>query len=305
MENYPFQLFHQGQVQVKDKSVLARRPLAGIFDNFAHNAQYFVPDPALETALNSAIALGAPLLLTGEAGSGKTQVAYYVARQLGLEPVIHFQAKSDSQGKDLLYDFDAARYLHDAQSGKENLNKSAYIEPRALWQAMAAKEPRVLLIDGIDQANRDFPNDLLHELDKMEFVIAELGKTYTAPKHKRPLVFVTSNSERRLPEAFLRRCVYHHLRLDNDLLNRVVDARLAEFAPLSPGFVKIALERFVALRDRELRKRPATGELLAWLRVLALAHGSYPERLDTDVRKLPFLGVLLKDHQDIEELAEK
>ena len=306
MNDYSFKLLNAQDTTAPDKTALAKRPFCAIFDAFIDNAARFVPDEPLETAINAAIALGAPLLLTGEAGSGKTQVAYYVARKLDIEPVIHFQVKSDSVSKDLLYEFDRPRYLHDMQARKPEeppLNKASYIEPRALWQALAAKTPRVLLIDEIDKAPRDFPNDLLYELDKMEFVIPELSKTFSAPKHKRPLAFITSNSERRLPEPFLRRCVYHHLRLTPELINRVVECRQSEFAPLSSGFIKLAVERFWTLRERELRKRPATSELLAWLRVLSLSVGTYPERLGPDLSKLPFLGVLLKDHQDIEELA--
>ncbi|MCP4655232.1 MAG: MoxR family ATPase, partial [bacterium] len=162
---------------------------------------------------------------------------------------------------------------------------------------------RVLLIDEIDKAPRDFPNDLLHELDKMEFTVAETGDPISAPRDRCPIVFITSNSERRLPEPFLRRCVYHHIRFNDDLVAKAVDKRRDLYVPLSDDFVKMAVERFLALRDRSLRKRPATGELLVWLRVLALAVGTYPERLDKDLSRLPYVGVLLKDHQDIEELA--
>jgi MoxR-like ATPase len=166
-----------------------------------------------------------------------------------------------------------------------------------------AGTPRVVLIDEIDKAPRDFPNDLLHELDKMEFTIAETGETIRAPREKRPIVFITSNSERRLPEPFLRRCVYHHIRFDDALVAKAVDNRRDEYATLSPDFLQMAVQRFLALRDRPLRKLPSTGELLVWLRVLALAIGTYPERLEQDLSQLPYLGVLLKDHQDIEDVG--
>jgi MoxR-like ATPase len=168
---------------------------------------------------------------------------------------------------------------------------------------MQAPQPRVLLIDEIDKAPRDFPNDLLHELDKMEFTVAETQETIHAPKEKRPIVFITSNSERRLPEPFLRRCVYHHIQFDDDLIAKAVDKRIEDYRSLSPDFVKMAIQRFLALRDRPVRKRPSTGELLVWLRVLALTVNTLPERLDQDLSKLPYLGTLLKDHQDIEELG--
>jgi len=165
----------------------------------------------------------------------------------------------------------------------------------------------VVLIDEIDKAPRDFPNDLLHELDKMAFNISELGlgADVSAPPNLRPIVFITSNSERRLPEPFLRRCVYHHIRFDDRLPELAVQARRQEAFPnLSDDLIKLAVRRFLSLRDRNLRKMPATGELLVWLNVLSVAVGTYSEQLERDLSKLPYLGVLLKDHQDIEELGE-
>src|SRR5262249_43594926 len=156
------------------------------------------------------------------------------------------------------------RYFHDANLRKdgEPLDKTKYIERRTLWQSMEFPEPRVLLIDEIDKAPRDFPNDLLHELDKMEFFVPEIDKIIRAPKEKRPIVFITSNSERRLPEPFLRRCVYHHVQFDDDLVAKAVEKRKDEYRALSPDFLQMAVQRFLALRDRPLRKRPSTGELL-------------------------------------------
>ena len=180
--------------------------------------------------INTAIAVGEPLLLTGQPGTGKTQSAYYTAFQLGVK-CIHFQVKSDSTAKDLLYDFDMVRYFRDAHlqnvqqeqlsNGNPNtLNKDDYIEKRQLWEAFELGKKKgvsqVLLIDEIDKAPRDFPNDLLHELNQMEFTILETGEKISAPAHLRPIVFITSNSERRLPEPFLRRCfslLYFHLHM--------------------------------------------------------------------------------------------
>jgi len=277
--------------------------------SFQNDARRFVPGTQLETAINTAIAVGEPILITGEPGTGKTQAAYYTTYKLGIEPVIHFQVKSDSTARDLLYNFDTVQYFHDANLRKdgEKLNKADYVEPRALWEAFSraneTEVPTVLLIDEIDKAPRDFPNDLLHELDKMEFTVIETDETVSAPKGLRPIVFITSNSERRLPEPFLRRCVYHHIRFDDKIVEQAVAVRKDEFSNLSAEFVEMAMQRFLALRDRSLRKRPATGELLVWLRVLALAVGTYPQKLDDDLSKLPYLGVLLKDHQDIEEIG--
>lgn len=311
---YPFYLIqHSQDGSIDNPSLLANRPFTRVDRSFAADARRFVPGEQLETAINTAIAVGEPLLITGEPGTGKTQAAYYTAYKLGIEPVIHFQVKSDTVARDLLYYYDTVRYFHDAHltsvngaTGAQTLNKHDYVEPRALWSAFqVASErglPAVLLIDEIDKAPRDFPNDLLHELDKLEFTVAETGEKITAPRNLSPIVFITSNSERRLPEPFLRRCVYHHIRFDDELVKQAIASHTDVYATLSDEFTKMALQRFLALRDRSLRKRPATGELLVWLEVLSLAIGTYPQRLDEDLSKLPYIGVLLKDHQDIEDL---
>lgn len=311
MSNYPFYLIrHNREGQPETKALLADRPFSNIDRSFQADARRFVPGDELETAVNTAIALGEPLLITGEPGTGKTQTAYYAAYKLGIEPVIHFQVRSDTAARDVLYHFDTVHYFHDAQiiaSAKGDLDKRKYVEPRALWEAFESARqkgmPRVVLIDEIDKAPRDFPNDLLHELDKMEFTVTETGETVAAPGNLRPVVFITSNSERRLPEAFLRRCVYHHIRFDESIVEQAVAARSSEFQSLGKGFVKIALQRFLSLRQRSLRKQPSTGEFLVWLRVLAVAADTYPKKLDEDLSKLPYLGVLLKDHQDIQEIG--
>ncbi len=305
MNKYPFQLVNYNRTKpLEDKHILFERPFTKYATSFAEDAKFFVPGEELETAINTAIAVGEPLLITGEPGTGKTQAAYYAARNLGIEPVIHFQVKSDSTARDLLYHFDAVRYFHDSNLRKDvqHLNKADYVEKRALWMAMDSEIPRILLIDEIDKAPRDFPNDLLHELDKMEFTIAETEELICTGKEKRPMVFITTNSERRLPEPFLRRCVYHHIEFDDTILERAVEKRKNEYGNLSNDFIKMAMQRFLALRDRTLRKRPPTGEFLVWLRVLALTAHTYPERLDQDLSRLPYLGVLLKDHQDIGDL---
>ena len=316
MNNYPFDLVPpEGRTPLADNSWLAKRPSSEEKRSLAKDASYFIAGTALADAINTAIAVGEPLLLTGEPGTGKTQAAYYTAFQLGVA-CIHFQVKSDSTARDLLYDFDMVRYFRDAQlqnvdqkkSGdNQEPDKSQYIDRRALWLAFEkAKEknmPQVLLIDEIDKAPRDFPNDLLHELDQMEFTILETGEKIEAPPHLRPIVFITSNSERRLPEPFLRRCVYYHIEFDDRIVHQAIESRRDEFKDLSDDFLKLAVKRFLTLRDRSLRKAPATGELLVWLRVLSLAVGKYPEQLEEDLSQLPYLGVLLKDHQDIEELG--
>ncbi len=309
MRNYPFDLVPaEGRTPIEDNSWLAKRPFSEKERSLEKDAPDFVAGAALADAINTAIAVGEPLLLTGEPGTGKTQAAYYAAYQLGVK-CIHFQVKSDSTARDLLYDFDMVRYFRDAhlESASGKLDKSKYIDKRALWWSFEiAKEkgiPQVLLIDEIDKAPRDFPNDLLHELDQMEFTIIEIEHKILAPIKLRPILFITSNSERRLPEPFLRRCVYHHIEFDDRIVRKAVESRRYDFKDLSDSFLELAIKRFLTLRDRNLRKPPATGELLVWLRVLAMAVDKYPEQLEEDLSKLPYLGVLLKDHQDIEELG--
>lgn len=309
MNTYPFRLVnHDEDGALKNTSSLQNRPFTDIDYSFEADARRFVPGEQLETAINTAIAVGEPLLITGEPGTGKTQTAYYAAYKLGLEPVIHFQVKSDSSAQDLLYYFDTVRYFHEANLRKDaakELNKADYVESRALWDAFTRSNetnlPCVLLIDEIDKAPRDFPNDLLHELDKMEFTVIETGEKISAPKKMTPIVFITSNSERRLPEPFLRRCVYHHIKFDDRIVEKAIASRRDIYKNLSEEFVKLAMRRFLALRERSLRKRPATGELLVWLQVLALEIDVDPRRLEGDLSELPYIGVLLKDHQDIED----
>ena len=303
--NYPFSLVDYDRPgALEDKTALLRRPFARFSRSLAEGAAYFVPGRDLEISINTAIAVGDPLLVTGEPGTGKTQTAYYVAHKLGVWPVLHFQVKSDSAAQDLLYHFDAVRYFHKAnlKSKIRKIDKSDYVEKRPLWEAFESEYPRVLLIDEIDKAPRDFPNDLLHELDQMEFAVVETGRRISGTPENRPVVIVTSNSERRLPEPFLRRCVYHHIEFNTKILVDAVEKRRKDYQNLSDGFVKKAIERFIALRAKNLRKRPSTGEFLVWLRVLALTLDVRPAALDRDLSKLPYIGVLLKDHQDIEDL---
>lgn len=312
--SYPFHVVRNDETgPLSDAGLLRERPFSQQDRTFAADARYFVPSESMLTAINVAVAIGEPLLITGEPGTGKTQTAYYVAYKLGIEPVIHFQVKSDTSAHDLLYHFDAVRYFHDANLRQSNdgsplsLEKTNYVEPRAMWQAFTAaaerNTPCVLLIDEIDKAPRDFPNDLLHELDKMEFTVVETGQLVTAPRNLAPIVLITSNSERRLPEAFLRRCVYHHIRFDDMLAKKAIESRLSEYSNLSTDFIAMALDRFLRLRERSMRKLPSTSELLVWLRVLSLATGTYPPQLEHELNKLPFLEVLIKDRQDLAELG--
>jgi MoxR-like ATPase len=303
--SYAFQLIdYRKKGTIKNPKILEERPFTQFDSTFAADAKLFISGEELDTAINTSIAVGEPLLITGEPGTGKTQTAYYAAFKLGVEPVLHFQVKSDTTARDLLYHFDAVQYFHDAAiKSKNKLNKADYIEERPLWEAMKSDHPRVLLIDEIDKASRDFPNDLLHELDKMEFTITETEQLISSSLSMRPMVFITSNSERRLPEPFLRRCVYHHIEFDSRVLEKAIQNRMHEFTGLSDDFIQMALERFLTLRSKALRKVPATGEFLVWLRVLAMTADLNPRRLEEDLSKLPYLGVLLKDHQDVRDIT--
>lgn len=307
---YPFNLLRQPDPQAVLEA-LQNRNLPS--DSLKNDAPRFVPGTDMEEAINTALAVGEPLLLTGEPGTGKTQAAYYVAWKLGLGDVLHFQVKSDSTAQDLLYHFDSVRYFHDAHlRAGVTLSKMDYVEERPLWTALTADKPRVLLIDEIDKAPRDFPNDLLHELDQMRFTVKETGEEVQVRDNNRPLVFITSNSERRLPEAFLRRCVFHHIDFKRELLKTVLASHRESFSRFSDDFLELAINRFMLLRKERLRKIPATGELLVWLKTMALDAGTSPQRLDEllsrlkDTQKrLPYLGTLLKDREDTQSIQQR
>lgn len=318
MEAYPFDLLDHA-TQDNGAELLGRRN--GQQRDLQQDAPRFRPGDALKTAIHTALAVGEPLLLTGEAGTGKTQAAYYVAHKLGLGKVLHFQVKSGSTAQDLLYHFDHVGHFREANLSRGSdtpaPKKMDFITKGALWEALESPQPSVLLIDEIDKAPRDFPNDLLHELDQMQFKVPELkqaGQDFVigANNPARPLVFITSNSERRLPEAFLRRCTFHHIAFDAALLNEVKEAHRPDFQQLSDDLLKHAMRRFLKLREQHLRKVPATGEFLVWLRVMALAAGTDEgtlqillAQLRDDDRELPYLGVLLKDRHDLENINEK
>jgi MoxR-like ATPase len=257
----------------------------------------YIASDDLALAVNAAVALERPLLVKGEPGTGKTELARQVARALDL-PLLEWHVKSTTKAAQGLYEYDAVSRLRDSQLGDERVHDVRnYIRKGKLWQAFEADRRVVLLIDEIDKADIEFPNDLLQELDRMEFHVYETGETVSA-RH-RPVVIITSNNEKDLPDAFLRRCFFHYIRFpDEDGLRSIVEVH---HPGLKPAILSAALTEFLAVRETPgLRKKPSTSELLDWLKLI-LAEDLAPEDLRRDGKAvLPKLhGALLKNEQDV------
>ncbi|THF62637.1 AAA family ATPase [Pseudothauera rhizosphaerae] len=258
----------------------------------------YVATPDLMLAVNAAITLQRPLLIKGEPGTGKTMLAEQVAQALGL-PLLQWHIKSTTKAQQGLYEYDAVSRLRDSQLGDDRVRDIAnYIVKGVLWQAFESDTPTVVLIDEIDKADIEFPNDLLRELDRMEFHVYETRQTVRA-RH-RPLVFITSNNEKELPDAFLRRCFFHYIKFpDRDTMRAIVDVH---FPGLKKKLLGEALEVFFGLRDIPgLKKKPSTSELLDWLKLL-MAEDIPPEALRSqDDKEIvpPLAGALLKNEQDL------
>jgi MoxR-like ATPase len=286
------------------RAQLGRSRLPPSLGDHAKAARYYRPSEELLTAINMAIHVGAPLLLTGEPGTGKTQVADFVGEFFGI-PVFKFQVKSTSTADDLKSDFDAVGYLHWAQSDKggadAGLSRRDFLQKRALWEAYDCESESVILIDEIDKAPRDFPNDLLHELDQHRFQHPFADTEIIAPRCGRPpILVVTSNDERRLPDAFLRRCIFHRIELKPELIEAAVAAHLEDFPRLDEDTRDAARERFWELRETPLDKKPSTAELLVWLCILS-ARGTTAEEIrpPRPLAELPGISALVKDAQDL------
>ncbi|MGO9839401.1 MAG: AAA family ATPase [Polyangiaceae bacterium] len=268
--------------------------MSATFRRFAGTPTYLTNE-ALESAVNCALALERPLLVKGEPGTGKTLLAQSIAESLGLD-LIHWPVKSTTRAQDGLYVYDTVQRLYEARFGEGDVKDiRRYIKLGPLGRALASSQRQVLLIDEVDKADLEFPNDLLHEIDRMRFVIPETGDEVVATQ--RPVVIITSNNEKELPDAFLRRCVFHFIDFpDQELMKRIVRVHHPK---VDDAIVDQAVVAFYELRTvPRLRKRPSTSELVDWITVL-MQSGVGKDRL---IRELPFLGVLLKKEQDVELL---
>lgn len=311
-----FELIKEGEFDRDD--ALKRRnervaSFARPYREFAKNYQATGP---LLAAVNVALSLGRPLLLTGEPGSGKTLAAWWIANRLQLTDHVHeFNVKSDSRARDICYEFDAVSWYRKSQLAKdhggEEVPKHEFLRPGPLgkafgWLGARPKLPSVVLIDEIDKAPRDFPNDLLLELDQMRFTIQEIDKPVECPADVRPIIVITSNAERRLPDPFLRRCVIHRIELDLSVSKRILTARLKEFDVPNAELIEAAAAFWIDLGPKPLARKPTIDEFWRWL-ALATQHGGKPAAAiaaalkipGEATRELPFINTLFSSPADL------
>ena len=285
----------------------------------------YLADRGLRDAVNVALTLGQPLLVTGEPGTGKTQLSSSVAHELDLPAPLIFHTKTTSTAKDLFYRYDALRHFHDAQFSETAAPIENYISYEALGQAiLLSMNPTeanpflpermrnlgpirsVVLIDEIDKAPRDLPNDVLNEIENMSFTVKETGRTFSADQSYRPILVLTSNSEKNLPDAFLRRCVFYHIAFPNrDRLKEIVQRRLRLDSDFTPQMLDNAIQHFEKIRDLTLKKKPATAELLAWIRVLEKRHLDVSRLKPGEAEALAFTySILAKSKEDQEMIVQ-
>jgi MoxR-like ATPase len=261
-------------------------------------SQNYVATPDLMLAVNAAITLKRPLLIKGEPGTGKTMLAEEVTAALNM-PLVQWHVKSTTKAQQGLYEYDAVNRLRDSQLGDERVKDiHNYIVKGVLWQAFTAEQPTALLIDEIDKADIEFPNDLLRELDRMEFYCYETRELIKAKN--RPLVFITSNNEKELPDAFLRRCFFHYIKFpDADTMKKIVDVH---FPGLKQELLAAAMKTFYQVRELPgLKKKPSTSELLDWLKLIVAEDIPIDalQSKDNQVSVPPLVGALLKNEQDV------
>ena len=275
---------------LKENFVMANKE----YNTFSGSQEYVASEQLMST-VNIAMALEKPLLIKGEPGTGKTMLAQAVAKELNRKLII-WNVKSTTKAQDGLYVYDVVQRLYDSQFGGNSVDDiGKYIKLGKLGESFSDEQDVVLLIDEVDKADIEFPNDLLWELDRMEFHIPETGETIKA--QRRPVVIITSNAEKELPDAFLRRCVFHYIEFPSQkLMERIV---MVHFPDLEDNVLKASLRAFYDIRKMSnIQKKPATSELVDWIRALSMS-GISPEKIQTEI---PFAGVLLKKNEDLDNL---